>query len=171
MSCRWMPCLLLVASVASAQTKPPAFLSGAALEARLETPHLRAQADGPARVGPDGRAVVTIVVTPKARMHVYSADVEGYVPFTMTVEPTSVLVAGKVTYPEPETYVFPPTGEASRAYIKPFKVRHAFTLTADGRRTLATRGSLPGVVSIRYQACDDTVCYRPTAGRFVFEVR
>jgi carbamoyl-phosphate synthase large subunit len=28
----------------------------------------------------------------------------------------------------------------------------------------------PGVVMLRYQACDDTVCYRPTTGRFAFDI-
>lgn len=166
----WLPCLLLVAAVASAQPRPPSFLSDPAPTPRLETPHLQAQADGPARVGPDGRAVITIVVTPKAKMHVYAADVEGYVPLTMTVEPASWLVAGKATYPSAETYVFPPTGETSRAYITPFRVTQAFALTAAARRTLATRGSLTGVASLRYQACDDTVCYRPTTGSLAFDI-
>lgn len=165
-----VPCLLLAAAVASAQPGPPPFLADAPLNPRLETPHLQAQADGRVRVGADGRGAVTIVVTPRAKMHVYSADVEGYVPFTLKVEPASVLVAGKVTYPLAETYVFPPTGETSRAYIKPFKVTQAFELTAEAKKTLATRGSLPGVATLRYQACDDTVCYKPATGRFVFEI-
>ena len=60
---------------------------------------------------------------------------------------------GKVTYPAAETYVFPPTGETSRVYMKPFKVTQAIVLGPEARKTLATEGrvqrrrhaALPGV--------------------------
>lgn len=149
------------AGLASGQTKPPAFLDAAPPTPRLQTPHLEAQAVGQVRVGTDGRGVVTVAVSPRAKMHVYAADVVGYVPFTLKVEPASVAIAGKATYPPAETYVFPPTGESSRVYMKPFTVTQHFALTPDARRTLAARGAMTATVSLRYQACDDTVCYRP----------
>ncbi|MCC6165061.1 MAG: hypothetical protein IT182_17075 [Acidobacteria bacterium] len=162
--------LLTGAAVAGAQPRPPAFLDSAPLGPRLTTPHLLAEARGPVRIGADGRGSVTIVVTPKPKMHVYAPDEKGYVPFSATLQPASRLTPGKVVYPKSEVYVFPPTGESSRAYMKPFTVTYAFTLTAEGQARLAADTQMPGVVSLRYQACDDTVCYRPTTGSFVFSI-
>lgn len=161
---------LLAAGAPGAQTRQPGFLAEASAEPRLETLHLEARAEGPARLSPDGRGTVTIAVVPKARMHVYAADAEGYVPLTVKLAPPAVMTPGKVTYPAAETYVFPPTGETSRVYMKPFKVTYTFSLTPDARRTLAASGTLSGTAMLRYQACDDRVCYRPTAGTLSFEI-
>lgn len=161
---------VLLSSVASAQPRSPAFLDAAPLNPTLVTPHLQAQATGPVRIGADGRGTVTVVVTPKPRMHVYAAGVDGYVPFTFKVEAPPSLAAGKVTYPAAETYVFPPTGESSKVYMQPFEVKQAVVLSVEARTTLAAGQSIPGVATVRYQACDDRVCYRPTTGRFVFTI-
>ena len=64
----------------------------------------------------------------------------------------------------------PPTGESSRVYVKPFRVTQAFVLTPAARRTLAAQGSVPGVAQLRYQACDDRVCYRPATGTLTFTI-
>jgi len=162
--------LLLASVTLDAQPKQPSFLADAPLNPRVGTLHLEAQAEGPVRVGADGRGTVTVVVTPKPGMHVYAADAEGYVPFTMKVEPPAGVSTGKATYPAAETYVFPPTGETSRVYMTPFRVAQAIVLGPEARKTLAAEGRLDGVVTLRYQACDDTVCYRPTTGRFAFEI-
>ncbi len=162
--------LLLSSVTLGAQPKPPSFLADAPLDSRLVTRHLEAEAEVPVRIGADGRGTVTVVVTPKPGMHVYAADAEGYVPFTMKVEPLAAVTPGKVTYPAAETYVFPPTGETSRVYMKPFRAAQAIVLGPEARKTLAAEGRLNGVATLRYQACDDTVCYRPTTGRFAFEI-
>ena len=163
-------CLLLWASLAAAQPRLPAFLDAAVLDPKLETPHLQAQARGPVRVGPDGRGTLTVVVTPRPKMHVYAADVAGYAPFSLKVDANGLLTTGKVTYPAAETYVFPPTGETSRVYMKPFEVTQAITMTRNGLEALSATGRSQGVATMRYQACDDTLCYRVTTGAFVFEI-
>lgn len=156
--------VLLVPGGSSAQRRVPSFLETEPATARLSTRHLEAVADGDVRVTPDGRAIVRVLVTPGPKMHVYGPDVTGYVPFSLLVEPSRGVVAGKVTYPPSETYVFPPTGESSRAYMKPFVVSQAITVDAATRRLLAAGTPVTLRVSLRYQACDDRVCYRPTSG-------
>lgn len=160
--------VLLSTTVLGAQPRAPAFLD-APLEPTLITPHLEAVARGPLRLDANGRGTLTVLVTPKARMHVYAADVTGFVPFSLTIA-LPAGTAGRIAYPKAETYVFPPTGESSRVYMKPFEVTHAITVTAEVRKALSEGRRVNGVASVRYQACDDTVCYRPTTGRFVFEV-
>lgn len=163
---------VVLSAVVSGQPRVPSFLDAAPLNPRLVTPHVQAEASGPVHIGRDGRGTVTVVVTPKARMHVYASDVEGaYVPFTFNVEAPPTVTGGKVTYPVAETYVFPPTGETSKVYTKPFEVKQALVVSAEARKILAAGKSITGVGSVRYQACDDKVCYRPTSGSFVFEIR
>jgi len=154
-----------------AQPKMPTFLSATPLEPTLVTPHLDARAVSAVRVGVGGTATLVVLVTPKPKMHVYSADVDGYAPFTLTTQPQPGMSVGKVAYPSSELYVFPPTGESSRAYIKPFKVTVPLTFSVAARASAEGSASrAPGVVTLRYQACDDAVCYRPTTGSFVFEI-
>lgn len=162
--------VVLSAAAAGAQPRQPAFLEPAAAGPKLQTLHLEARVDGPVRVGADGRGSVTLAVVPRAGMHVYAADAEGYVPFTLKLTPPAVLTAGKVSYPAAEISVFPPTGETSRVYTRPFAVTVTFGLTADARRTLAATGTLSATAALRYQACDDRVCYRPTSGTVTFAI-
>jgi len=147
------------------QGRRPALVLEDAPGARAETHHLVATAQGPVRVGADGRAVLLVSVSPNARMHVYAADVRGYVPFTLTVEPTAGVTAGRVAYPKAETYVFAPTGESSKVYMRPFTVTQLVTLTPALRGRLASGATVDLVLALRYQACDDTVCYRPDSAR------
>ena len=164
--------VFITVATAAAQPRPPSFLADAPLDPVLTTPHLEARATGEVTIGADGKASLVVQVTPKPKMHVYSADVDGYVPFTLKVQGPTGVTAGKVSYPPPELYVFPPTGEASRAYMKPFRVTVPLTVTADARSTAHAKAwGTPGVVTLRYQACDDTVCYRPTTGSFVFTIK
>ena len=163
-------CLALSSVSLDAQPKPPAFLDAMPLGTRLETPHLQAETEGPARVGSDGRMVVTVLVTQRPKMHVYAADAKGYVPFSMKVQPQAGVTPGRVSYPPAETYVFPPTGESSRAYIKPFRVTQVVTVTPEIRQKVAHGTPVPVVVSLRYQACDEAVCYRPTTGSLAFTI-
>lgn len=151
-------------AIAAAQSaRAPAFLDAEPAAARLSTRHLEAVVEGDARVGADGRAVVSVRVTPAPKMHVYAHDVEGYVPFTVSVAGRGV-TPGKVTFPRSEVYVFPPTGESSRAYMQPFVVKQALTVDAAARARLDAGTPVHVTVNLRYQACDDRVCYRPASG-------
>jgi hypothetical protein len=163
-------CLVVAGASLHAQPKSPAFLDNPPPNPRLETPHLQAEPEGPVRVGEDGRAAVTVLVTPRPKMHVYAADATGYVPFSMKVQPQAGVTPGKVSYPAAETYVFPPTGESSRVYIEPFRVTQVVAVTPALREQIATGSPAPMVVTIRYQACDDAVCYRPTTGSLAFTI-
>ncbi len=162
--------VVLSGSVVGAQVRRPSFLDEAPTRGRLETRHLQAAIDGPVRVAADGRALVTVLVTPLPGMHVYAADVDGgYVPFTLATTALTGLRAGTPAYPKAEMYVFPPTGESSRVYMAPFRASLPLTLSAELRRKVAAGVVAGGTLTLRYQACDDTVCYRPTTGTLAFD--
>jgi hypothetical protein len=171
MSRAWTLALAVLAGTATAgaQTRTPDFLEAEASKGRVETLHLQAHVAG-GGLGADGRGHVELGVTPKAKMHIYAADVTGYLPFTVKVAPAAVVTPGKVTYPLAETYAFPPTGESSRVYLTPFTVTQAFVLTPEARRTVAAGGTITAVATLRYQACDDRVCYRPVTATLSFDI-
>jgi len=155
---------------AAVQRPSASFLDADPVSSRLTTRHLEAVAAGGVQAAPDGRAMVVVQVTPAPKMHVYAADVAGYVPFSMAVTAPPGITAGKVTYPPSETYVFPPTGESSRAYMQPFVVKQAITVDAATRRAVAAGRPVALTVTLRYQACDDRVCYRPASGTLRVEL-
>ena len=152
----------LVAAVsAGALTAAPRAQSGLDLSkpptdtTRVETRHLTlTTAIGEGGVK-DGRAELVLHVVPKAKMHVYAPDQDDYIPLTLTVASIGRVKAGKPQFPPAEQYFFEPLKETQRVFSKPFKVTVPVTLTASATSPLTVSGS------VRYQACDDRICYVP----------
>lgn len=162
---------LAMSAAAAAQTppsSPPDWLAQPPAS-RAETPHLVAVA-APVASAPDarGRVTLTLRVAPRPGMRIYAHDATGYVPFTLDLEPTTGITVADPTYPTSTLYVFPPTGERSRVYGAPIAVEQTVTLSpALSRRWKA--GEIPPLVgTLRYQACDDKLCYRPTQVRLAW---
>lgn len=173
-------CALLVLSAplaGSGQSRPgqrlPAMPGEPELpEGVVQTRHLQAQVTGEPRVGADGTGSVTLAVTPGARMHIYAHDAEGYAPFRLEFEPRADLVGGSHAYPAAELSIFPPTGETSNVYTKPFVVTRGFTVKGRLREQIrASADGVPVTLVLRYQACDDRVCYRAEQRSLTVKVR
>jgi len=145
---------------ASPLSQPPA--APAWLDAEPEvtatTMHLTAKAERPEPAGADGFVTLRLRVTPQAGMRIYAHDVKGYVPLTLDVAAPAGAVLRPVAYPAPVEYVFPPTGERSRVHDEPF--------TLVQRVRLPRGASVDDLVgTLRYQACDDRLCYKPASVR------
>lgn len=144
---------------ASMPQRPPWQQDGPA--ARVETPHLVAETDPVSLAAlPDDQLTLRVRVAPRGRMRVYAHDVTGYVPLTLGVNPLAGLTVRTVRFPPSRMYVFPPTGEMSRVFETPFVVEVAVALSARLRRGLVA-GDASITAHLRYQACDDRLCYRP----------
>ena len=76
------------------------------------------------------------------------------IPFHRTVVEDPAFTAAAPRFPKPEKIVFEPLNETQLVYAKPFRIVQDVTPTRRGPLTI--KGTL------RYQACDDKVCYRPT---------
>lgn len=97
------------------------------------------------------------------KMHVYAPGVEGYLEIEWTMQATDGLETYDIEFPEPEILHLPainervPVYEGSFRLVRDVKIGQkpdiAALLDADNRLTL--RGKL------RFQACDDRVCYLP----------
>ena len=94
-------------------------------------------------------------VTPKAKMHVYAPGAKDYLPVVLELNSPGVR-AGKLRYPASEDWYFEPLKEHVPVYQSPFRLTQDVTIAA------ATKpGTLYVTGVLKYQACDDTICYNP----------
>ena len=119
-----------------------------------ETPHLQLKTSVKG-VAADGKVTLQIDVSPKPKMHVYAPGQDGYIPIQLTLAPAPVFTAAKAKYPAGEKYVMPALNETQLVYARPFAITEEITLKGPARETLTVKGS------IRYQACDESICYLP----------
>jgi hypothetical protein len=128
---------------------------------------------GDAVVAPGERVSLVVRVTPDPEIHVYAPGQQGYIPIHLAVEPDAAFRTHPIPYPAATPYTFVPLAETVQVYSEPFTLRQDITvaLTPELRQratagdTLAIRGAL------EYQACDDTVCYRPETLTLEWHVR
>lgn len=131
-----------------------------ALEARppgqnpsVNTAHLTAVTSSSATAG---KTSLHVDVAPKVKMHVYAPGEKDVIPVDVTLDRNPSIKAGKATFPPAEKYFFPPLQLTQLVYSKPFRITLPITIVrAPAGGTLTITGTL------RYQACDDAVCYVP----------
>jgi DsbC/DsbD-like thiol-disulfide interchange protein len=132
--------LLLVALVQAPATKP------------IETAHLTMATSS---VAAGKKVTLALDVTPKPKMHVYSPGQEGVIAISLTLDPNPVVTAAKAKYPAGEKLFMPALNETQLVYGKPFRITQDVTVTSRSGAPLIIKGT------VRYQACDDKICYRP----------
>lgn len=109
------------------------------------------------------KVTLNIRVTPGPKMHVYAPGQKGYIPITLTLKPDAAFKAGAVRYPASTTYHYKPLNETVQVFSAPFTLAQDITISL--ARDVQARAAAGEVLTIagelEYQACDDTVCYRP----------
>ena len=112
------------------------------------------------------RVSLIVDIVPKPKMHVYSPEQKDYVPISLTLAATDGVKAGAPVFPKAEKYVFEALKETQLVYSKPFRIVQDVTLArAPADRRVTVKGTL------RYQACDDRVCYMPQSVGVVWEIK
>jgi DsbC/DsbD-like thiol-disulfide interchange protein len=138
-------------------TAPPHGQFASADPARIETKHLTiALSASAATVATGDRLSLYADVAPKLKMHVYAPDQRDYIPIELKVDAASAFQTQPIQYPGAEPFFFAPLNETQRVYSKPFRITQPMTMA----RSAAT-GPLTIKGTIRYQACDDAICYLP----------
>ena len=102
-----------------------------------------------------GKATLALDITPKSKMHVYAPGQDGYIAIALTLVADPGITAAKAKYPAGEKYVMPALNETMLVYDKPFRVTEDVTIKSPAGTSKTIKGSL------RYQACDDQICYLP----------
>jgi DsbC/DsbD-like thiol-disulfide interchange protein len=144
-----------------------ALIAGAVIRAATptETKHLTMAVSSPAAAfAPGAHVSLTLDVTPKRTMHVYAPGQKEYVPISLTIQADPAIKAGAVQFPTAEKLVLNAGDDAQLVYSKPIRIVQDVTLTATP--AAADRARTPGATvtvkgTLRYQACDDTICYVP----------
>ncbi len=142
------PVPLLIALL-SGQTAPPADtrpIRAGHIEVVVPAPVIPAG-------GGAGSVVLRLEIRPRPGRLVYAPNQRGYAGFTLTFDPGSGIKPGRLVLPVPEPYVFEPTGEQVSVFRRPFTIEQHVTVAAGARRPISA--------TLRYQACDAAVCYRP----------
>jgi DsbC/DsbD-like thiol-disulfide interchange protein len=115
-------------------------------------------ADTPAVV-PGRPVTLRLDMLPAPGIHVYAPGNSDYIPISVTlIAPAGVQVHAPV-YPAGEDYVFGELKETVKVYSRAFQVRQPVVVTRAAAK--AAGGSLTIAGSVRYQACDDRVCFPP----------
>jgi|SRR5687767_2574423 len=132
-----------------------------------ETKHLKISASASAKAAaPGARVSLFVDIAPKPKMHVYAPDQKDYIPVALTVLPDPAnFKAGAPQFPKAETYFFAPLKETQRVYSKAFRIVQPVTLTPTASGEVTIKGT------VRYQACDDAICYVPQNVPISWEVR
>jgi hypothetical protein len=124
---------------------------------RIETPHLSVKTSvGDRAAAPGAHISLFVDVVPKPKMHVYSPEQKDYISIALTLEPDPAFKPHPAVYPKAEKFFFEPLKETQLVYSKPFRIVQDVTIAPGARQApLSIKGTL------RYQACDDQVCYLP----------
>jgi len=105
-----------------------------------------------------GQAVKLYVdVTPKPKMHVYAPGAKEYQPIALELNSPGVK-AGKLAYPKSDDWYFEPTKEHVPVFQAPFRLTQDVVVAPD-----AKPGTFYVTGVLKYQACDDTICYKPVS--------
>jgi DsbC/DsbD-like thiol-disulfide interchange protein len=123
---------------------------------RIDTKHLTlAMSTSAPAAAPGEKLSLYVDVAPKPKMHVYAPDQTDYIPIELKVEPASSFKPQAIQYPAAEQFFFAPLKETQRVYSKPFRIALPITLAQNAALPLTIKGT------VRYQACDDAICYLP----------
>jgi hypothetical protein len=110
-----------------------------------------------ATVAPGKRVALTLDIDLNPGMHVYAPGVEGYIPIDWNVQDSQTAAVHAATFPRSEKLYLKAIGETVPAYRNHFRLTRDITIgrPPDGSGKFTVSGSL------RYQACDDRLCYIP----------
>lgn len=108
-------------------------------------------------VAPGSRVALNIDVAPKPTMHVYAPGQKDYIPISVTIDGPAAIKPATIQFPTPEKRDVKELG-TQLVYSKPFRIVQAIAVA---KGTLAKPGPLTVKGAVKYQACDESICYAP----------
>lgn len=109
----------------------------------------------------------------KPKMHVYAPGQAEYIPIALTLGESPDFTAEPPTYPASQSLYLEPIRKSARVYEKTFRITQRVTiaLAPDLKRRAAAGETISIPATLKYQACDDAVCYRPETVKLTWAVR
>ena len=114
-------------------------------------------------VAPGQRVVLVLDIELNPNMHVYAPGVEGYIPIDWKMKESGSVAPEPAVYPRSEKLYLKAIDETVPAYRNHFRLTRDITVQQDDKLkpALDSSGHFTVEGSLRYQACDDRVCYIP----------
>jgi len=116
-----------------------------------------------ATVAPGERVALILDVDLQPNMHVYAPGVDGYIPIDWKMQDSPAAAVHPAIFPRSKKLYLKAINETVPAYRGHFRLTRDITIPSEDQLRPALDGSqrftVPG--SLRYQACDDRVCYIP----------
>ena len=158
----------LFACVAAVQAAAPPPPVPAKLPVKLEAKQLSITTSQSEAAANTGSPVALFVdVFPKAKMHVYSPEqTGGYIRIELTLDDQAAVKEAKPIFPKASDYYFESLKETFKVFDTPFRIRQEVTLAG-----AASGDPVTITGTLRYQACDDQVCYRPDTVKVSWTVK
>jgi DsbC/DsbD-like thiol-disulfide interchange protein len=110
-----------------------------------------------ATAAPGSKVSLFLDITPNPGIHVYAPGAKDYLPIAVTIDPHPGVTVGAVKYPKSDTMVF--DGERVPVYQKAFRLVDEVSLAS----SLKTADTMTLTGTVKYQACDDRVCFFPAS--------
>jgi hypothetical protein len=135
----------------------------------IKAPHLQltlAQSDR--SVIPGGRVSLIADIELPPNVHVYSPGVQGYKPIQLTLQRPPGIELQPVAYPSSKVLYLEAIQEHVPVFEGKFRISQDLTVTpskaSDALRSLFSKERTIFITGdLKYQACDQTVCYPPTS--------
>jgi DsbC/DsbD-like thiol-disulfide interchange protein len=125
----------------------------------VATKHLTiATSASQATVAPGGRVALNLDIAPKPTMHVYAPGQKNYIPVSVTLDANAAVKPATITFPTPEKRDVKELGETQLVYSKPFRIVQNVAIA---KTPLPKTGPLTIKATVKYQACDESICYAP----------
>jgi AhpC/TSA family protein/cytochrome c biogenesis DsbD-like protein len=114
-------------------------------------------------IHPQQRVALVLDVEMKPGTHVYAPGVEGYIPIEWSMKESAVASPHEVSSPKPEILYLAAIDEKVPVLQQHFQLKRDITLSADDKLKagIDASGNFTVEGALRYQACDDRICYVP----------
>jgi hypothetical protein len=137
------------------------------VSSKVEAPHLElALAQSDRAVVPGSRVTLFVDVGLPPETHVYAPGAVGYKPIALIVRPSSEIEVAGTGYPEAKTLYLDAIKEKVAVFEGKFRIVQDVKIAAS-KVLIQSLGSTGKTIHVdgelKYQACDRTVCYRPTS--------
>jgi len=133
----------------------------------VEAPHLQLVLEQSDATGvPGTRITLAAEVRLPPEVHVYAPGAQGYKSIKLVMDPVSQLEFEPAVYPESKTLRLPVINESAPVFDGTFRISEDVKVNS-GAEFWGSLGKDGRVFTItgklEYQACDNTMCYKPTS--------
>jgi peroxiredoxin len=139
-------------------------IAAPASHSEVETKQLQLSAGASnSLVHPLQRVALVLDIELKPKMHVYAPGVQGYLPIEWTIADSPLMQAHEISVPKAEMLRLDAIGETVPVLTGKFRLMRDITLGPDDKlkAALDSEGNFTIEGTLRYQACDDRLCYIP----------